>query len=119
LNAWTPTNTKTNIPRAISSDPGKNARTSTRFLENGSFLRMQNVMIGYNVPAGKLGSLTKGVVSSFRIYVAGQNLFTITDYSGYDPEVGNRTPGSFLTNGIDFAVYPQPKSFQVGIQANF
>jgi len=63
--------------------------------------------------------MTKGVLSSLRIYVSAQNLITITDYSGYDPEVGNRTPGNYLTNGIDFAVYPQPKSVQVGIQANF
>lgn len=119
LNAWTPTNTNTKVPRAISSDPNGNARTSARFLENGSFLRMQNVMIGYNVPGAKLTSMTKGVVSGLRIYVSAQNLITITDYSGYDPEVGNRTPGSQLTNGIDFAIYPQPKSVQVGIQANF
>jgi TonB-linked SusC/RagA family outer membrane protein len=119
LNAWTPTNTNTNVPRAITSDPNGNARTSARFLENGSFLRMQNVMLGYNVPGGKLTSMTKGVLSGLRIYLSAQNLITITDYSGYDPEVGNRTPGNFLTNGIDFAIYPQPKSVQVGIQANF
>ncbi|MEO8412804.1 MAG: TonB-dependent receptor [Ginsengibacter sp.] len=119
LNAWTPTNTKTNIPRAISSDPNQNARPSTRFLEDGSFLRLRNVMLGYNLADNSLQSLTKGVVKNFRIYVSAQNLLTFTKYSGYDPEVGNRTPGSSLTNGIDFAVYPQPKSFQVGIQAGF
>ncbi|MGZ5133669.1 MAG: SusC/RagA family TonB-linked outer membrane protein, partial [Flavitalea sp.] len=115
LNAWTPTNKNTNIPRAISSDPNQNARPSTRFLENGSYLRLKNVMVGYNVPAASLQSLTKGVVSSFRIYIAAQNILTFTNYSGYDPEVGNRTPNSSLTNGIDFAVYPQPKAYQVGI----
>ncbi len=119
LNAWTPTNTNTNIPRAISADPNKNARPSTRFLEDGSFMRLKNVMIGYTVPAGFLGTSTKGTVKSLRIYVSAQNILTFTKYTGYDPEVGNRTPGSSLTNGIDFAVYPQPKSFQVGIQANF
>ena len=62
LNAWTPTNTNTNIPRAISSDPNQNARPSTRFLEDGSYLRLKNVMLGYNVPAASLQSLTKGVV---------------------------------------------------------
>lgn len=119
LRAWTPTNTNTDIPRAITSDPNQNARPSTRFLENGSYLRLKNISIGYNIPASALGSLTKGIVSSFRIYASGQNLLTFTDYSGYDPEVGNRTPGTSLTNGIDFAVYPQPKAYQVGIQANF
>ena len=119
LDAWTPTNTNTTIPRAISSDPNKNARPSTRFLEDGSFMRLKNVMVGYTVPGNFLGTYTKGTVKSLRIYVSAQNILTFTKYTGYDPEVGNRTPGSSLTNGIDFAVYPQPKSFQAGIQANF
>jgi TonB-dependent starch-binding outer membrane protein SusC len=119
LNAWTPTNTNTNIPRAISSDPNGNARPSTRFLEDGSYLRLKNLMIGYNVPGNSLQSITKGIVSNFRIYLSAQNLLTFTDYSGYDPEVGNRTPNSSLTSGIDFAVYPQPKSYLVGIQVGF
>lgn len=118
LRAWTPTNTNTDIPRAIANDPNQNARTSTRFLENGSYLRLKNIMLGFNVPASTLTSLG-GVVSSFRLYVSAQNILTFTDYSGIDPEVGNRTPNSSLTSGIDYAVYPQPKSFQVGIQANF
>jgi TonB-dependent starch-binding outer membrane protein SusC len=119
LNAWTPTNTNTTIPRAASSDPNENARPSTRFVEDGSFLRLKNIMIGYNVPAASLRTLTKGTVKNLRVYASGQNVLTFTKYKGYDPEVGNRTPGSSLTNGIDFAVYPQPQSFQVGIQANF
>jgi TonB-linked SusC/RagA family outer membrane protein len=119
LNAWTPTNTNTNIPRAISSDPNQNARPSTRFLENGSYLRLKNLMLGYTVPIPSLESLTKGVVKNIRIYVSAQNILTFTNYSGYDPEVGNRTPNSSLTNGIDFAVYPQPKAYQVGLQATF
>jgi TonB-linked SusC/RagA family outer membrane protein len=119
LDAWTPTHTNTDIPRAISSDPNKNARPSTRFLEDGSFMRLKNIMVGYTVPVKSLRTYTKGTVKSFRIYVSAQNILTFTKYSGYDPEVGNRTPGSSLTNGIDFAVYPQPKSYQIGIQANF
>jgi TonB-linked SusC/RagA family outer membrane protein len=122
LRAWTPSNTGTDIPRAILGDPNQNARPSTRFLENGSYMRLKNLMVGYTVSSKSLQSLTKGVVSSFRIYASAQNLFTISDYSGFDPEVGNRTPfgnNIALTNGIDFAVYPQPKSFLVGIQANF
>jgi TonB-linked SusC/RagA family outer membrane protein len=119
LNAWTPSNKNTDIPRAISSDPNQNARPSTRFLEDGSFLRLKNLIIGYTIPNRSLQSLTKGVVSNFRIYVSAQNIFTITDYSGYDPEVGRRVFNSSLTNGIDWAVYPQPKAYQVGIQANF
>jgi hypothetical protein len=122
LRAWTPTNANTDIPRAILGDPNQNARPSTRFLEDGSYLRLKNIMLGYTVPSKSLQSLTKGAVSSFRVYVSAQNLFTISDYSGFDPEVGNRTPfgnNIALTNGIDFAVYPQPKSYLVGIQVNF
>ena len=126
LNAWTPGNTNTNVPRAISGDPNENSRMSTRFLEDGSYFRMKNIILSYNIPASTLQSVTKGVVSNFKIYVSAQNLLTITDYSGYDPEVGNRTPtnvgattGSNLTNGIDYAVYPQPKSYNVGIQVSF
>lgn len=120
LNAWTPTNTNTDVPRAISSDPNQNARPSTRFLEDGSYLRLKNVMLSYTIPDKSLQSLTRGIVSNFRIYVSAQNILTFTKYTGYDPEVGNRTPGSSsLTNGIDYAVYPQPKVYQIGINANF
>jgi hypothetical protein len=126
LNAWTPANTNTNIPRAVSSDPNENSRSSPRFIEDGSYFRMKNIILSYNIPGSTLQSLTKGVVGSLRIYVSAQNLFTITNYSGYDPEVGNRTPtvsaanpNGALTNGIDYAVYPQPKSYNVGIQASF
>jgi len=120
LDAWRPDHTNTSVPRAISSDPNQNARPSTRFLEDGSYLRLKNVMIGYTIPLNSLQSLSRGVVKSFRVYVSAQNVLTFTKYSGYDPEVGNRTVNtSALTNGIDAAVYPQPKSYQVGIQANF
>src|SRR6185503_6671073 len=62
LNAWTPTNTNTDIPRAVGSDPNQNARPSTRFIEDGSYLRLKNVMIGYTIPLNSLQSLSRGVV---------------------------------------------------------
>ena len=120
LDAWTPNHTNTSVPRAISSDPNQNARPSNRFIEDGSYLRLKNVMIGYTIPEKSLQTMTNGVVRGFRIYVSAQNVLTFTKYSGYDPEVGNRTVNSSsLTNGIDAAVYPQPHAYQVGIQANF
>jgi len=119
LNAWTPTNTKTDVPRAISGDPNQNARPSPRWIEDGSYLRLKNIMLGYNIPSKTLQNTTKGVITNFRVYVSAQNLLTLTKYKGYDPEVGNRTPGTSLTNGIDYAVYPQPQSYLVGIQVNF
>jgi hypothetical protein len=76
-------------------------------------------MIGYTIPGNSLQAATKGAVKNIRFYVSAQNILTFTKYTGYDPEVGNRTPNSSLTSGIDFAVYPQPKAFQVGLQAGF
>jgi len=120
LDAWTPNHTNTDVPRAISSDPNHNARPSNRFLEDGSYLRLKNVMLGYTVPDKWLQTTAKGVIRGIRIYVSAQNVLTFTKYTGFDPEVGNRTINtSSLTNGIDAAVYPQPKAYQVGIQANF
>jgi TonB-dependent starch-binding outer membrane protein SusC len=119
LNAWTPSNTNTDIPRAISADPNQNSRPSTRFLEDGSYLRLKNIMLSYTIPAPALTSLTRGTLKNIRVYLSAQNLVTWTKYSGYDPEVGNRTPNSSLTNGIDFAVYPQPKSVMFGLQVGF
>jgi TonB-dependent starch-binding outer membrane protein SusC len=132
LNAWTPSNTDTDIPRAISGDPNQNARTSDRFIESGSYLRLKSLTIGYTVPTGVL---TRGNVTGVRIYVSGQNLFTITKYTGYDPEVGayiplsaNGTPGTpgaggttsgLLNNGIDYGLMPSARTLLAGIQINF
>ncbi|PWT75635.1 MAG: SusC/RagA family TonB-linked outer membrane protein [Bacteroidetes bacterium] len=120
LRAWSPSNTNTNIPRAASSDPNQNARPSTRFIEDGSYLRLKNITLSYSIPERYLQSATKGVVKNLSIYVSAQNILTFTKYTGYDPEVGNRAPGSSsLTNGIDYAVYPQPKAYQIGIHTTF
>ncbi len=120
LDAWTPSHTNTDVPRAIAADPNNNARSSTRFVEDGSYLRLKNIELSYNIPAKSLQSLTKGVVSNFKIYVSAQNILTFTKYTGLDPEVGNKAPGSSsLTNGIDYAEYPTPHGYQVGINVNF
>jgi hypothetical protein len=117
LKAWTPQNTNTDIPRAISGDPNKNVRPSTRWIEDGSYLRLKNIMIGYTIPQNTLQSLTKGAVKNFRIYISSQNLFTITNYSGWDPEIGSKN--NTLTGGIDYGQYPAARSFQFGLQAGF
>ncbi len=117
LDAWTPSNPNTNIPRAINSDPNKNSRVSNRWIEDGSYLRVKNIMFGYNISESVLKSITKGAVSRFRIYVSSQNLLTFTQYKGWDPEVGNRRGA--LTNGIDYGQYPSARSFQLGLQVGF
>ncbi|HEX5170779.1 MAG TPA: SusC/RagA family TonB-linked outer membrane protein, partial [Cyclobacteriaceae bacterium] len=124
MDAWTPSNTDTNVPRAVSGDPNANARPSDRFLENGSYLRIKNLNIGYSFPASLL-SFTNGTVKRFRIYFTAQNLLTVTNYKGYDPEVGNRNINNFgdnnrfLVNGIDYGQFPQPRTFIGGVQLGF
>lgn len=118
LNAWTPTNTNTNVPRSISGDPNNNSRTSDRFIEDGSYMRIKNLTIGYSIPVKTLGSLTNNVVSKVRVYVSSQNLLTITKYTGYDPEVGSRN-GTLLRNGIDYANFPQARTILAGLQLTF
>ncbi|MBN8880335.1 MAG: TonB-dependent receptor [Sphingobacteriales bacterium] len=110
LNAWTPQNTNTDMPRAILADPNGNNRESTRFLENGGYLRMKLLQLGYTLPAS---ATNFAKLNRVRFYVAAQNLFTITKYSGLDPEVGTFNP---LNTGVDRALYPQNKRWLVGLQ---
>jgi len=117
LNAWTPTNTNTTIPRAINSDPNRNGRLSTRWIEDGSYLRLKNVMIGYTLPSSAMSGLQKAGFKRLRLYVSAQNLATITGYKGLDPEIGSKN--GTLTNGVDFGQYPSARSFQFGLQAGF
>ncbi|EHQ27873.1 SusC/RagA family TonB-linked outer membrane protein [Mucilaginibacter paludis] len=117
LNAWTPSNTSTDMPRAINSDPNRNGRLSSRWIEDGSYLRLKNVMLGYKLSPSVISNIQKVGVKSLRLYVSSQNLFTITGYKGLDPEIGSKN--GTLTNGVDFGQYPTARSFQFGIQAGF
>ncbi|HEY5747753.1 MAG TPA: TonB-dependent receptor [Chryseolinea sp.] len=122
MNAWTPDNTNTDVPRAVNGDPNQNSRTSDRFVEDGSYLRLKNINLGYSIPSTSIQDLTKNTIKKLRIYVSSQNLFTITNYSGYDPEIGNRyqnTSGNTLINGIDYGQFPSPRTFMAGLQIGF
>jgi TonB-linked SusC/RagA family outer membrane protein len=112
LNAWTPNNTNTNIPRAVLGDPNQNNRASTRFLEDGGYLRIKTIQLGYSLPSKVVESLD---INKLRVYITGQNLFTFTNYSGLDPEVA----GSILSRGIDRTLYPKYKSLIFGLQLKF
>jgi TonB-dependent starch-binding outer membrane protein SusC len=118
LNAWTPSNTSTTIPRAVSGDPAQNTRTSDRFLEDGSYLRLKNFSVGYTVSDKNIKSMTRNVVSKLRIYVSSQNLLTFTKYTGYDPEVASKF-NNLLNNGIDYGQYPQARTILVGVNLGF
>lgn len=122
LDAWTPQNTDTDIPRMVNGDPNGNTRTSDRFIEDGSFLRLQNVRIGYRFPDTMINKNGKGAVKNLEVYLTGSNLLTFTKYTGYDPEIGFRTTGpggGLLSNGIDFGQYPRPRNLSIGVRAGF
>lgn len=122
LNRWTGPGTTNEIPRAVGADPADNARESDRFIGDGSFLRARNITLGYTVPSELLSNIGNGFINRVRIYATGQNLFTITDYEGFDPEVGaqSNNPDQYSRGrGIDNAGYPQARSFLFGVQVEF
>ena len=108
LNRWTGPGTSNTMPRAVFSDPNSNNRVSDRYLEDGSYLRIKNVTLGYTLPKRLIDAAH---MTSARFYLSAQNLFTFTDYSGIDPEVSG--------NGIDQAVYPVTRTITFGINLNF
>jgi TonB-linked SusC/RagA family outer membrane protein len=120
LKRWEPTDTNTNVPRAVWGDPNGNAsNNSTRFLEDGSFMRLKNVILAYNIPK----ALLRGAkLSSLKFFIQAQNLKTWTKYSGFDPEVSTFTstdPANNVSPGTDFLTYPQAKSFSFGLDLGF
>lgn len=120
LDRWTLQNTNTSVPRAVANDPNRNARASTRFIEDGSYLRLKNLAIGYTLPQTMLKSIGNGFVSNVRVYVSSQNLLTFTKYTGYDPEIGFRQGQSAsVASGIDWGQFPQARTFLGGIQIGF
>lgn len=113
LERWTGEGTSDWYPRISHSDPNQNNRISDRFVEDGSFLRVKNVQLGYTLPESVMQRLQIG---KCRVYVAASNLFTFTKYSGLDPEVGTR---GTLEIGIDRGFYPAARSFMAGVNVNF
>lgn len=122
LNRWTPENTSANIPRVSVDDRNGNRRPSTRFLYDGSYLRIRNISLGYNLK----DALNLNDVSSMRVYLTVQNAFTFTNYPGLDPEIqanANDTRGlgisSDLAVGIDWGTVPAPRTFIAGFKMEF
>lgn len=99
LNRWTGEGTSNDMPRTVYGDPNKNLRSSNRFVEDGSYLRIKNLSLGYTLPKG------------FRVYLSCQNLFTLTNYSGFDPEVG--------IEGYDLGNYPVTRTISLGLDITF
>lgn len=111
-NRWTPENPNSDIPAATNS--ASNLVISSRIVEDASFLRLKSVTLGYNIPQT---FLSKYKISNARVYVAAQNLWTWTGYSGYDPEVSIRD--SALTPGLDYSSYPRALNISFGINLGF
>ncbi|MBE0653896.1 MAG: SusC/RagA family TonB-linked outer membrane protein, partial [Bacteroidales bacterium] len=115
LDRWQNPGDITNIPRATNSDRNENNRHSSRFVEDGSYLKLKNLRLSCNLPASLLKRLN---VSKLELYVVGQNLWTLTNYSGMDPEV-NYAGQDVTRLGTDFFTYPQAKSASMGISLSF
>ena len=107
LNAWTSTNSASNYPRLTDADPNHNyTNPSDFYLQNGAYFRIKNIQIGYSFPRVWLNSIG---IKKARVYVSSSNLITLTGYNGYDPEVGGSS------YGIDRGIYPQARTFMIGL----
>ena len=112
-NRWTPTN-----PTNLYARAGSTTMPSyypSRVVEDGSYLRVKTVNLGYKLNIPKLKKMG---VSDLRLYVSGQNLFTFTNYSGLDPEVSSFS-SSALTPGVDYSAYPRAKVMTIGLDVSF
>ena len=110
LDRWTTAGQITNVPKA---NDASTLHVSDRFVEDGSFVRLKSVTLGYQF------KLEKWKLNSVKLYVTGQNLYTITDYKGFDPEVGAFNNATGIGQGIDLGTYPQVRTFILGLKANF
>lgn len=110
LDAWSPENPNGKVPIISSADANGNFNASDFYIENGSYLRIRNVTLGYSLPKALVDKFKVGAV---RVYATTNNLFTITKYTGFDPEIG------MDNNGLDVGRYPQARSFMFGVNVNF
>ncbi|PWB27201.1 TonB-dependent receptor [Flavobacterium sp. HTF] len=116
INAFEPgVNENTNEPRITLNDPNGNGRISNRFVEDGSYLRIQNVSLSYDLPS-KI--FKNSIITKVRLYVNVQNLYTWTKYSGFDPALGNLDQNITLS-GIDLGRYPVPRTTSMGLNLEF
>jgi TonB-linked SusC/RagA family outer membrane protein len=117
LNRWTDENPNAsgNVPRLVPGSDNPNLAISSRFLEDGSYLRIQNVSLGYNLPTPLINKVR---LTRLRVYATIQNLMTFTNYSGFDPEIGAYNQRALLMN-IDNGRYPMPRTYTVGVNLEF
>jgi TonB-linked SusC/RagA family outer membrane protein len=114
LNRWQQVGDITNVPKATQGSTA-NSLLSDHFVEDGSYLRLKAITLSYDLPQSLMDRIG---MSSLRLYATGENLFTITSYSGFDPEV-NAVTGTNIANGIDYGTYPQTRNIIFGVRASF
>jgi TonB-dependent starch-binding outer membrane protein SusC len=121
LNRWRQPGDVAALPRAgQDANASGNLRASDWWLESGAYLRLRNITIGYTLPQSIINNIGGHVFARIRIYIAAQNLLTITKYTGYDPEISTQSGGSYtFTRGIDDGQIPQPRTFLAGLQLGF
>ena len=113
LERWTGEGSTNENPRISVSDPNQNNRVSDRFIEDGSYMRVKNLQLGYTLPKSVIEKIK---LRKIRVYIAASNLFTFTKYSGLDPEIGSR---GTLEIGIDRGFYPAARMFMGGLNVTF
>jgi len=113
LNRWTGPGTSYVEPRYSFVDGNDNSRQSDRYVEDGSFVKIKNIQLGYNVPLS-----ADSPFSGVRIYASAKNAFTFTDYTGYDPEISNGG-NTVLDTGVDRGTYPSPRVISLGLKLKF
>lgn len=114
IDFWSPTNPSNNIAAPKTADYW----VSSRSVEDGSYLRLSNLTLGYNLNAKNVKFLNKIGLSGLRVYASADNLFVLTNYSGYDPDV-NTANASALTRGVDYSSYPRARTFTFGLDLKF
>jgi hypothetical protein len=112
MKRWRKQGDVTDMPRALNNDQ-RNSQGSSRWIEDGSFTRLQNVTIGYTFDLPRF----TGAARNSRVYLSGDNLLLFTGYSGYDPEVF--TDAGLGTRGIDYLHYPRPRTITGGLRVSF
>ncbi len=115
VNAWSGSGTSNTIPRPIKTDPNQNIILADHLVEDGSYMRLKTVQLGYNLPEKVLSAIG---LSATRLYISAQNLFVITNFSGGDPEVGLAGNNSAAA-GIYNDLYPQVRNFSIGLNVTF
>jgi TonB-linked SusC/RagA family outer membrane protein len=128
---WTPTNHQNNprFPRPVIGDPNANNRVSTRYVENGTYLRLKNLNFGYTIP---INDISRGKIKKLRVFMTVDNVFTVTGYRGLDPDIGtaggvsansasstNIYNNGLFNRGVDASAWPHPRAYRFGINIKF